>query len=309
MRTRLIRLFSVSSQLISLSTQRNLRRRTKPLVPLPSDYVLKNPQIKQFRAELESILDENAKYLQIYHEIIKKFDQINKPKAPDKNKLSQKLKFRLSYIINLIRKLTNTCNKAYLNDSSKLRLLTDSLIGKLDNIDSEDDTDIEIELLGFDRFDFEDYDVDDSSLGEQLFGTEENYVKFLSDDYSALSKLERDELFDHLLAGFAPEMKTKYLAKIDSDHFLYKNGKNVARPFVDYEENVIESLENEIKLKVDELKHDFKFIDEYIDQLRVLIAKEWMHNYEDTCLQSMYGSNKDNPNVCYIDDKNNKSDE
>lgn len=308
MRFPLVKLIELSSQLISVSSKRSVNRFTRPpipiSVPINQTSVLDHRQIKDFRVELEKILNDNRKYLQIYEEIIEKFDQLNKPKVPDKQNLGRKLKFRLSYIISLIRKLTNTCNKAYLNDSSKLRLLTDTIIGKLDNVDSDDDTGIEIELLGFDAFDFEDFDVD-SSLGEQLFGSEENYAKFLTEDYSNLSRSERNELFEHLLAGFTPELKLKYLAKIKSDYFLYQNGKQVSNPFVDYEENVIECLEKELKLKVDELKHDFEFIDKYISQLRVLVAKEWMHNYEDKYLQSMYGLTSDNPNVFYIDDTNN----
>lgn len=308
MQARLVKLCDLSAQLISVSFKQNARRLTRPPIaitmPINQTNILDNHQIKNFRIELENILNENRRYFQIYEEIAEKFDQLNHPKLPEKQNFRRKLKFRLSYIINLIRKLTNTCNKAYLNDSSKLRLLTDTIIGKLDNIDSDDDTDIEIELLGFDGFDFEDFDVD-SSLGEQLFGSEENYAKFLSEDYSNLSKSERNELFDHLLAGFSPELKLKYLDKINSDYFLYQNGRQMSNPYVDYEENVIECLEKELKFKVDELKHDFVFIDQYISQLRVLIAKEWMHNYEDKYLQSMYGSTSDNPNVFYIDDKNN----
>ncbi|RNA00851.1 hypothetical protein BpHYR1_021454 [Brachionus plicatilis] len=218
MRTRFARLFSVSSHLISKSSRQNACR---PSLPMNQALVLQSPQIKEFRTQLENILSENEKYFLIYDQIVKKFDQLNKPKAADKKNLCRKLKFRLSYIINLIRKLTNTCNKAYLNDSSKLRLLTDTIVGRLDNVDHDDETELEIELLGFDNFDFEDFDVD-SSLGEQLFG--------------------------------------------------------------------------KLKVKVDELRLDFEFIDEHINQLRVVIAKEWMHNYEDKCLQSMYGSTSDNPN-------------
>ncbi|CAF0823679.1 unnamed protein product [Brachionus calyciflorus] len=270
--------------------------------------VLENVQIVQFRSNIEQILMENEKYQKIFDEILEKASNLKRLKYLDKEKLSRKLKFRLPYVIFLLRKLTNTCNKAFLNDSTKLKLLTETISNKLeDNLsDDDDELDIEIELLGFDNFDFEDYDV--SSIGDKIFGSDEQYHKFLMNDYMTLTKLERDEILDDLLVDFGPDLRKKYESRMHFDYLVLTKGKLTKNVHLDYEENVIESIERELKVKIDDLRLDFKFIDEYINELRIIIAKEWLFNYEDKCLQSIYGSSSDNTieeSVVYVDDKQN----
>lgn len=66
--------------------------------------------------------------------------------------------------------------------------------------------------------------------------------------------------------------------------------KNLA---VDYTEDIVGSIENEIQIKIDELKTDFPQIENHMKELRMIIAKEWISKNE----ENIVGSKKNEENT------------
>lgn len=116
---------------------------------------------------------------------------------------------------------------------------------------------------------------------------------------------ERNEILTEILKDFSISTQNFYKKRVEFDSILLHQGKNVTnRPhLVEYSENVVESIEKEIEGKLKELRGDFPNIDKFTQELRGIIAKEWLASYQDKYLQSIdeFTKTKSNENIVFID--------
>lgn len=73
------------------------------------------------------------------------------------------------------------------------------------------------------------------------------------------------------------------------EFIITKYGTMTHRIHLDYSEDILKSVENELELHLAELRNDFKQIDFYvINQLWPIVVTEWLHNYKDSILENKY---------------------
>ena len=209
-----------------------------------------------------------------------------------KENLKRKLRFKLGRIIICLRKLTNTCSKSFLNETSQLKLLTDTILNhmkennehKSSDMDSIDDV-IGIDYEELNEFNFMDsvedeFDLDENGDESEDFYNDDPFVNVSVD----IKQFKRFYVFNYVLEEYGNTLDERFLAE--------------------YSEDIVKSLESELEGHVKDLRRDFAHIDKYVKELRVAIAKEWLNKYEEKIFQNKYGQKLLNLN--YLEENDEK---
>lgn len=295
--------------------------------------VLNDNELNKFKTNIASIVTEDKRIEVIYRNILdsrineeKNHDYvISKMIEPFKMTLNQplnkkaiqdldaKLKFKLGWIISNLRKLTNACDKKFLNDSSQFEFLTKTLLNHLNekSIDNKNDDEIELELelLGlasvdidaddhYDKSNDVDYDINKDASAVSFNSEKINQWNFFNSfkdfddsDFSSSSSYQSPL---HQSSTLAKDYNDKLNKYYQFNSILIDHGRNLSEKensqLIDYTEDIAGSIEHEIQSKIDELRIDFPLIDKFIKELRMIIAKEWIGKYGEDLKNNKDGS-------------------
>lgn len=220
---------------------------------------LKSPRHETYKKQMETIISLNPEYKKISNRILATAAVSKNTAIPVHGKeLQSKLDFKLAMIVACFKRLTQACENNFIDDKTKLDLIKEILANELRNKNIE-----EIE----NEFDF-----------LELLGFEVN---------------EEDEM-DEILMELNPTEKE--LADQEFDEFLDENGtkldlnqlNNFGEKFVEYTEDIVQSVNVEIEEKASELRKDFPGIDKHLKDLQCLITKEWLDDYKDRYLDTKF---------------------
>ncbi len=263
--------------------------------------------MNKFKNKISSVVNEDKRIEEIYRNILDSkinqkinHDFILEPqnfsKMPINKKavenLDAKLKFKLGWIICNLRKLTNACDKKFLNESSQFEFLTKTLLNHLNEkgIESKNDDEIELELELLRLSSLEDDDQNESE--EYDINNDVTAVSFNSEKINQWNFFNSFKDFDDSNFSYGSSLRqltnNEYIEKMKTNYqfnsILIDHGRNLNEKehseFIDYTEDIAGSIEYEIQTNIDELKIDFPLIQKHIKELRMIIAKEWIGKYE-----------------------------
>jgi hypothetical protein len=263
--------------------------------------------LNKFKNKISSVVNEDKRIEEIYRNILDSkinqkinHDFILEPqnfsKMPINKKavenLDAKLKFKLGWIICNLRKLTNACDKKFLNESSQFEFLTKTLLNHLNEkgIESKNDDEIELELELLRLSSLEDDDQNESE--EYDINNDVTAVSFNSEKINQWNFFNSFKDFDDSNFSYGSSLRqltnNEYIEKMKTNYqfnsILIDHGRNLNEKehseFIDYTEDIAGSIEYEIQTNIDELKIDFPLIQKHIKELRMIIAKEWIGKYE-----------------------------
>ena len=278
--------------------------------------VLDHPKLREFRRDIESVLGENKYFEKILHKILQSkllHEATTNKNVNTSDKLKKKLRFKLARIIICLRKLTNACDKNFMNDSYQYKYVTDAFLPQSVDIeklcdaendaiddeeeaeDDDDDLDIELELHGLGLNDFEDFNslsFTQLRLSKASLPVENDDEEDDDDDDDVIKTDRTDAYVDVNLD--IKEFKRFYVFNLVLDN----HGTHLDETsLVEYTEDIMGSIENEIDECADDLRGDFPHIDNYVKELRAVIAKEWLSRFEDKFLRNTYGQKVSNLNL------------
>lgn len=228
-----------------------------------SDYqsfnnVRNTSELKNYRKNLEAIILLKPEYRNISNNILRTATKQATLDSNNERDLEKKLNFKLGLIVVCFKRLTEACEKNYLDNQAKLGLIKEILTNELSNknieeVENEFDF---LELLGFDVN--ENDEIDD----------------ILSELYPTDQEIAREKL----------------------DYFLHENGTKIdvnnlnrfGEKFVEYTEDIVKSVEKEIEEKASDLRKDFPNIDKHLKDLKCIITKEWLDDYKDRYLDAQF---------------------
>jgi hypothetical protein len=96
------------------------------------------------------------------------------------------------------------------------------------------------------------------------------------------------------------------IERLDTDYDLIikKHGTqldNSKRLFIDYKEDILKSIDNEIENNLVEISKDFPLADHYVkNELKSLLIIEWLKEYKDSILEYKYSAIKNEKNEIEI---------
>lgn len=215
--------------------------------------VLNSPDLINLRNNLESMIQNKPEYIQITDDIYKSRFKTEKSKfITEEVNLRKKLNFKLACIILSFKRLTSAFENDFLDDYTKIDLVKEIIFNDLKN-KSPEDTEEQLDLL-------------------DLLGL--NVNDHLEDD---------DEIAIEMESFFYGEDTEN----IKMDLFLTENAK-ISNPIIEYTEDIVQSISNEIEEKASDLRTDFPNIDKHIKDLQVLITTEWLDDYKERYLDATY---------------------
>lgn len=278
--------FRNSSSLISNLPSHLAQSKNLVYSSAPNNFsVLNDAKLKEARGHVESILNESKYFEKVFNKILESNQEASessslyvvKRKSPNQNlntreNLKKKLQFKLARIIMCLRKLTNVCSKNVLNESSQLRLLTETILMHMkenkDVADNDEQLDVEFEIDGvalddLNEFNFMNmYDEDTELDNEEDDETDDPFINVSVD----LKDFKRFYVYNYVLEEFGKALDEKSV--------------------VDFTEDIVESIERELEQNVNDLRKDFLLIDRYVKELRVVIAKEWLTKNDEKIFQN-----------------------
>lgn len=215
--------------------------------------VLENPDIKQAFMQVSTLVYEDEEAFSVYQDVLTAPRPADK--APLNENLKRKLAYRLGRVLLSLKRLTFALENHLLNDSEKYDVLVRTLLKEVDKeqLDLDDET---VQSL------FSYYDDDGSADDEE--------AESIPNNYSYLLRRNRNAPGDEKWASL--------------DAMLVRKSRRVEAADVEFGEDLLASIESEIRAETEQLAEDFPDIETHVHRLKLGALKQWLSEYNDEML-------------------------
>jgi hypothetical protein len=228
-----------------------------------------------------------------------------------------KLSFRLARVILLLRKLINACNKKYISEDVQFRLLANTMLRQnifnrivddesrkslnlFDENDAADDVDVDVDVDDL-IIEFEILGLTDNNNNNNNSNNDEHTLRIndseVVEDRDDENNDENDENDDdddedddndddlsysiilNDLISNQKSIKSEYFSILSNYATKLNNAEQ--QSIVEYKEDMVSSIEQEVETIVGQMRVDYPDIDKFVQDIYLIMAKEWLSKYED----------------------------
>ncbi len=231
-------------------------------------------------------------------------------------RLEAKLKYKLGCINQCLNRLTEACNSQLLDKSAHLKLLNSIILNgnSEDNLDDFLEKDFDERALEIEISNLNEYTTSDAAAQKEcdfyhdgevvrrailnnstygVFGMDTGYYSY-SDNKSKEDALALDGLFSCTSSDKLPKNSTQMGTILTAHGRVMNNFESAA----EFSEDIVASIEAEIDQHVDELRGDVPGIEKHVQDMKLMLAKDWLRLYADQCLE--YKRNVDHEMISLI---------